>query len=102
MASGSTDTDYLQALSSRLRPALDKFQPDFILISAGFDAHRLDSLSGMLVTTEGFAEITRHILAMAEEHCNSRVVSLLEGGYDLHALAESVVAHVQELATENR
>ena len=72
-------------------------QPDMILISAGFDAHQDDPLASLNWTTSDFSQITRDICALAEELCGGRVVSVLEGGYDLDALAQSARAHVDEL-----
>ena len=100
LAPGSTDTDFLGALRDFLRPALDRFHPEFILISAGFDAHADDPLSRTMVTTEGYAEMTREVAAMAAIHCKGRIVSVLEGGYSLPALANSVEAHVKVLVEQ--
>ncbi|WP_103335249.1 histone deacetylase family protein [Pseudotabrizicola formosa] len=85
------------------QPALEglrRWQPELILISAGFDAHRDDPLAGLNWTTPDFARLTRAICDLAEECCAGRVVSALEGGYDLAALAESVAAHVTELGRQ--
>lgn len=76
---------------------LARWQPELILISAGFDAHRDDPLAGLNWREEDFAWLTRAICDLAEESCGGRVVSALEGGYDLEALAASVAAHVEEL-----
>lgn len=78
-------------------PAVEAFQPDLILVSAGFDAHAADPLANLNWSTEDFAWITRRICAVADTVCSGRVVSTLEGGYDLHALAASVAAHVDVL-----
>jgi len=94
---GCTDTDYLRAIEEQLRPALAEFSPQFILISAGFDSHRDDPLGGMRLTEAAYADMTEAVLAMAAEHCQGRAVSVLEGGYDLNALASSVEAHVRAL-----
>jgi acetoin utilization deacetylase AcuC-like enzyme len=98
MASGAGDREYLAAFHNRIIPALDEFKPEFILISAGFDAHADDPLSGMLLTTAAFGTMTTLLKESADKHCKGRIVSLLEGGYDIHALAESVEAHVAALA----
>ena len=82
---------------SNLVKAAAEFKPDFVLISAGFDAHKDDPLGGMKVTTEGFAHMTRAVRGIADTYCQSRLVSLLEGGYDLQGLAESVEAHMRVL-----
>ncbi|MEI6971532.1 MAG: histone deacetylase [bacterium] len=97
VAAGSTDTDFLDAIRNTLRPAIDRFKPEFILISAGFDAHSDDPLSRTMVSTAGFAEMTREVLRMADAHCGGRIVSVLEGGYNLEALADSVQAHLEAL-----
>ena len=68
-----------------------------MIISAGFDAHRDDPLAQLRLETEDFAWITRELVAVADRHCGGRVVSVLEGGYDLDALADSVAAHVRVL-----
>ncbi|MFN4131436.1 MAG: histone deacetylase family protein [Paracoccaceae bacterium] len=84
-------------------PVLDDlrhWQPQLILLSAGFDAHRDDPLAGLNWTTPDFARLTRAICDLANECCDGRVVSSLEGGYDLDALAESVAAHVTELGRQ--
>jgi acetoin utilization deacetylase AcuC-like enzyme len=94
------DGEYLSILDETVVPAIRQFGPDFFLLSAGFDPHRADPIGGMNVTTEGFAEMTRRMKAVAEETCGGRLVSVLEGGYDLDALAESVVAHLSVLLDE--
>ena len=98
MGAGVGDQEYRLAFSERVIPALDKFKPEFILISAGFDAHRDDPLSGTMLSSEIFGEMTRMLMACANRHCQGRIVSLLEGGYDLKALAESVEYHLAALA----
>ncbi len=102
MPSGAGDREYLAAFRNRIIPALDEFKPEFILISAGFDAHADDPLSGMLLTTSAFRTMTELLKASAEKHCKGRIVSMLEGGYDLNALAESVEAHLAALAKQSR
>ena len=81
----------------RLMPALDAFAPDLILVSAGFDAHARDPLAQQRLEAEDFAWATRAILEVARRRCQGRVVSSLEGGYDLKGLADSTVAHVRAL-----
>jgi len=97
LAAGATDTDYRLVFQNDLGPALERFRPEFILVSAGFDAHRDDPLAGMALTEEGFGDLTRLVMEMAAQHCGRRLVSVLEGGYDLNALASSVAAHVGAL-----
>ena len=80
-----------------MMPALDSFNPDLILISAGFDAHNRDPLGGQTLEAEDFAWATRAILSIARHRCSGRLVSSLEGGYDLEALGQSALAHVRAL-----
>jgi len=94
---GASDAQILAAFEDELVPAARAFRPDFILISAGFDAMRNDLLGRFDVTPEGFAAITRVVVRLAEESAQGRIVSMLEGGYRLDGLAESVVAHVKAL-----
>jgi acetoin utilization deacetylase AcuC-like enzyme len=85
------------AWTGRILPALDAFAPDCIIVSAGFDAHRDDPLAQLDLEAEDFAWITGAIMAAADRHTAGRIVSLLEGGYDLDALAASAAAHVRRL-----
>jgi acetoin utilization deacetylase AcuC-like enzyme len=100
MAPGSGDAEYRMAFEQILRPAAEAFRPEFILVSAGFDAHREDPLADMQLTAEGFGLMTRFIVELAERHCRGMVVSLLEGGYESHSLTASVEAHLKELLGE--
>ena len=97
VAAGTGDAQYISVFSDVLRPAMDAFGPDFMLVSAGFDAHASDPLGGVMLSAAGFERMTQLLLAMAEEHCGGKIVSLLEGGYDLQATAASVDAHVRVL-----
>ena len=99
--SSSTDTDLERIFKEDLRPAMDRFKPEFILISAGFDGHRDDPLAGTLLTETGYATLTRLVMNMANQHCQGRLVSFLEGGYNLHALSNSVESHVNALLGGN-
>jgi acetoin utilization deacetylase AcuC-like enzyme len=78
-------------------PALERFAPELIVISAGFDAHRADPLANLRLDTADFGWITDQLLAVADRCCNGRIVSVLEGGYDLAALAASAALHVRRL-----
>lgn len=98
LAAGTGDLEWRTALEGAVLPALEEFDPELVILSAGFDAHRDDPLSGTLVTTEGFRTLTRALVRFADTVCGGRIVSLLEGGYDLEALAASARAHVEELA----
>jgi acetoin utilization deacetylase AcuC-like enzyme len=97
LAAGAGDRAYRQALERDLRPAAEAFRPDFVLISAGFDAHEDDLLGRMKVTADGFADLTRLVKDIAARHCGGRLVSVLEGGYHLGALADSAEAHLRVL-----
>ncbi len=97
LAAGSGSAAFRAAWSDRLLPALDDFAPELVMVSAGFDAHRRDPLAQLDVETEDFAWLTEELLAIAGRHARGRLVSVLEGGYDLAALAESVAAHVRAL-----
>ena len=85
------------AWSEQILPELDRFAPGLLIISAGFDAHKADPLAQLRLETEDYAWITDELLAIAERHCGGRVVSVLEGGYDLDALAASAAVHVRAL-----
>ncbi len=89
------------AYTDTILPALTAFRPDLVIISAGFDAHKDDPLGGLLLKEADFAWITGQLMVIARECCQGRVVSLLEGGYDLGGLSRSVAAHVQALMTAN-
>ena len=79
-------------------PALHAFKPQMIFVSAGFDAHRDDDMGGMALVEADYAWLTRQIMTVAREHAGGRIVSCLEGGYNLSALGRSVVAHLKVLA----
>ena len=79
-------------------PALEKFAPDFLMLSAGFDAHKNDPLAGAALETEDYGWLTRHLVSLANKHCDGRLVSVLEGGYDIPALTSSVSKHLTELS----
>lgn len=91
------DDEYRHAFVYSLMPVLERFEPEFILLSSGFDASAEDPLAHMNVTPEGFGWMTRHLLAEANRLCDGRVVSQLEGGYHLRSLAESVRVHVEAM-----
>jgi acetoin utilization deacetylase AcuC-like enzyme len=97
---GARDADILEAFESKLVPAAQRFRPDFVLISAGFDGMRRDLLGCFDITPSGFAALTHIITALAHESCKGRVVSVLEGGYRLEGLGECVVAHLRALQTQ--
>jgi acetoin utilization deacetylase AcuC-like enzyme len=97
---GASDAQILAAFEQQLVPAARRFKPDFILVSAGFDGMRNDLLGQFDITPQGYAAITRVIVRLADELCQGRIVSVLEGGYRLDGLAESVAAHVKALRGE--
>lgn len=92
---GLGDTEYIQLLEDGLARAEKLMKPDLILISAGFDAHEADPLGGMFVTDRGYYKLTEMIARFAQKHCQGRVISFLEGGYNLDALSSSVAKHLQ-------
>src|SRR5262249_51683156 len=83
---GAVDEDYQIVFSRMVRPVLREFEPDLLIISAGYDAHERDPLGGMRLTTAAFGAMTRELRAVADDCCRGRIVAALEGGYDLHAL----------------
>jgi acetoin utilization deacetylase AcuC-like enzyme len=94
---GSGSVEFRAAYRDSVLPALEAFVPEFIFISAGFDAHRADPLANLALSEEDFGWVTAEICAIAARLCEGRVVSTLEGGYDLGALAASAAAHVRAL-----
>ena len=101
LPAGTGSEAWRAAMSGSLLPALKAFSPDLILISAGFDAHFDDPLASMRLTAEDFGWGTEAICHVARESCGGRVVSTLEGGYDLDALASSAAAHVRALMADS-
>jgi len=97
LAAGSDGEAVKQVMERYWLPALELFKPQMILISAGFDAHREDLLGGMALIEADYAWLTRKLRAVAADHAQKRVVSMLEGGYHLPALGRSVAAHVRTL-----
>jgi len=94
---GSDGEAFAEAFADVILPRVKAFGPDLILISAGFDAHADDPLGGLRLRSQDFGEITKRLLDLADRLCERRIVSLLEGGYDLDALGASVAAHVAAL-----
>jgi acetoin utilization deacetylase AcuC-like enzyme len=93
----SRDEDYLALVKDKLIPEMIRFKPDLIILSAGFDAHANDPLAQMEVSTECYGDMTEMIVTAADEICDGRLISMLEGGYDPNALAGSVHAHLKNL-----
>ncbi len=94
------DDVWRRAFDDPILPAIDAFRPEFVLISAGFDAHRLDPLAPLELETESFGWMTDALTDVARRHCGGKLVSLLEGGYHLEALADCVELHVRRLIDE--
>jgi acetoin utilization deacetylase AcuC-like enzyme len=94
---GSGRAEILGAVENSLMPAVDGFRPDLVLISAGFDSRIGDLLGNFTLTDEDFRDLTRRVMEMADRHAKGRVVSMLEGGYNLDGLASAAAAHVEAL-----
>lgn len=97
LAAGSGGEEFRVAVTQHWLPALERFQPELLLISAGFDAHREDDMSMLRLVEADYAWVTQVLKDVAARHCQHRIVSVLEGGYELHALGRSVAAHVKVL-----
>jgi acetoin utilization deacetylase AcuC-like enzyme len=94
---GSDGATFRAAWRDVILPELDRFAPGLLIVSAGFDAHKADPLAQLRLETDDFAWITTELLRIAADHCGGRLVSVLEGGYDLDALAAAAAAHVRAL-----
>ena len=97
LAPGCGSIDFRKTYERTVFPTLEEFAPEFLFISAGFDAHKADPLANLMFEDDDFAWVTDQICAIAAKHCNGRVLSCLEGGYDLTALAKAGAAHVDAL-----
>ena len=97
LSAGGGDEVYLDIFNNVLPDIVTTFKPDFIILSAGFDAHVRDPIANMNVSTECFTEMTGVMATLATELCDGRLLSLLEGGYDLKGLSDSVAAHLGKL-----
>ncbi|THJ11017.1 MAG: histone deacetylase [Nitrospira sp. CG24C] len=97
MEAGEGDEEYRTVFQKSLVPTADAFKPEFVIISAGFDAHKDDPLASMGLTEEGYADLTGIVAGIAKRHAGGRILSSLEGGYNLTALAASVDRHIQAL-----
>ena len=97
MEVGEGDDEYRTIFQKSLVPAADDFKPEFVIVSAGFDAHKDDPLAGMGLTEAGYADLTDIVAGIARRHAKSRILSSLEGGYNLTALSASVDRHIQAL-----
>jgi acetoin utilization deacetylase AcuC-like enzyme len=97
LPAGTGDALWLRSFETQIAEAIDQFEPDALLISAGFDAHRNDPLASMELSASAFGEMTTVVRELAERHCGGRLLSLLEGGYDLEAISDCVEAHTLAL-----
>jgi len=97
LPSGTDGTGFRAAVEEHWLPALEGFAPQLLVISAGFDAHRDDNMAGLALVEEDYAWITSQLKILADKHCQGRIVSSLEGGYNLNALGRSVAAHIRVL-----
>jgi acetoin utilization deacetylase AcuC-like enzyme len=100
LSRGYGDSEYIALFERILKPVAYEYAPELILVSAGFDIHKSDPLGGMKMTAKGFAGLTRSILQIAESCCEGKVVFVLEGGYELNVLQESVKAVLKELSMQ--
>jgi len=100
MPPGAGDEEYRLAFEQMLAPAAERFRPDMLLVSAGFDAHRNDPLADLNVTEEGFRFMTRFLATLANAYCGGRIVSILEGGYEPQSLVRSAEVHIRELLAD--
>jgi acetoin utilization deacetylase AcuC-like enzyme len=94
---GSGSTEFRAAWTRRILPALEAFAPELLIVSAGFDAHKADPLAQLRLETVDFGWLTAELVRIAGRFCNDRIVSVLEGGYNLAATAASTAEHVRTL-----
>ncbi len=97
LKAGTTSKEFIAIFDQKVLKAIDKFKPEVILISAGFDAHKRDPLANINLESEDFFKITKNIVDIAKIHSKGRIISFLEGGYDLQALSESIIEHLNAL-----
>jgi acetoin utilization deacetylase AcuC-like enzyme len=93
----SGSSQFRAAMTQRIMPALDAFRPELVLISAGFDAHRSDPLAQLMLDEKDYTWVTEKLIEIAYRHAGGRLISALEGGYDLPALGASAAAHIRVL-----
>ncbi len=97
LRAGTNSKEFIEIFNQKALKPIDKFKPEVILISAGFDAHRRDPLANINLESEDFFTITKNIVDIANVHSEGRIISFLEGGYDLQALSESIIEHLKAL-----
>jgi acetoin utilization deacetylase AcuC-like enzyme len=95
LISGRSEDEYIVEFEQALKKIEFVFQPDLVLISAGFDAHELDPIGGMLISSEGYYKLTEISARFAQKYCGGRLISFLEGGYSFHGLSEGVYEHLK-------
>jgi acetoin utilization deacetylase AcuC-like enzyme len=98
MPAGAGDEQYLQVFAEKILPKIDAFAPEFVIVSAGFDAHVDDPLASICLSTEFFGWMSARAMEVADKHCDGRLISLLEGGYNIHTLPLCVDEHLQILS----
>jgi acetoin utilization deacetylase AcuC-like enzyme len=98
LAAGAGSLEFRDAVVDKWMPALESFKPELLLISAGFDAHWEDDMSMLMLLDSDYGWVTEQLKILAERHCNKRIVSVLEGGYELNALGRSAMAHIKVLS----
>ena len=99
LKAGIASKDFFKIFDQKVLNPIDKFKPEVVLISAGFDAHKRDPLANINLESEDFFKITKNIIDISKTHSKGRVISFLEGGYDLQALSESIIEHLKALKT---
>ncbi len=97
LSEGAGENEFLEAWEQTIRPALERFEPEIIFVSAGFDADHRDPLAGLRMTPTGFRALSEAVVRFSDAHCHGHLVSVLEGGYNTNALAEDAEAHVETL-----
>jgi acetoin utilization deacetylase AcuC-like enzyme len=97
LKAGTKSKEFIAIFDQKVLRAIDKFKPEVILISAGFDAHKRDPLANISLESDDFFKITKNIVDIANTHSKGRIISFLEGGYDLQALSESIIEHLNAL-----
>ena len=93
----TADQEFLDLFDREILPEIERFRPDLIMLSAGFDAHRDDSIADLELTERSYVHMTRRVCEMADRHCRGRIVSVLEGGYNGSSLTSSAIAHLKTL-----
>ena len=97
LVSGTSSVSYQKIFQEKIIEQLEIQQPDFLIISAGFDAHKDDPLANINLTNEDFAILTKKLKIIADKYCNGKILSMLEGGYDISALENAMIGHISEL-----